>query len=354
MFCFSLFHSVSTASFKKFPHPSISPLNARVFDGNPFMDLMDFFGLFLQDLGDEKKKKKKQKACLLGLRFQEFDGLQRTAISVSVKRMRNFQLTKQDEWVNTDLRAGWLQSHVKKDRAQRRGTSPDLLRSQTWRQIRKWKKRDKNNKLNFGDSSFWSLHFQLTRKTEIIHPPKKVEVAHCLQSSRINFQPHGFEFTPDSLKSVKSFSSFFCFKEEKRGRGNKIWGWTVLTSCYNTDKEEPITNALFWSPHILLPSVTLLQSATWSQNGCLDASEVPAFRWECCAAGEWRCLTKNAPFDGTSWRIKLWSTPPWVSFLLDQHEIMSHFPSSGSSFCSSMGSKYEAERGREQTECQKF
>lgn len=62
------------------------------------MDLMDFSGLFLQDLGDEKKKKKKkQKAGLLGLRFQEFNGLQRTAISVCVKRIRNFQLTKQDE-----------------------------------------------------------------------------------------------------------------------------------------------------------------------------------------------------------------------------------------------------------------
>lgn len=36
------------------------------------MDLMDFSGLFLQDLGDEKKKRKKQKAGPLGLRFQEF------------------------------------------------------------------------------------------------------------------------------------------------------------------------------------------------------------------------------------------------------------------------------------------
>lgn len=63
------------------------------------MDLMDFSGLFLQDLGDEKKKKKseKQKTGLLGLRFQEFHGLQRTAISVCIKRMRIFQLTKQDE-----------------------------------------------------------------------------------------------------------------------------------------------------------------------------------------------------------------------------------------------------------------
>lgn len=61
------------------------------------MDLMDFSGLFLQDLGDEKKKKAKGWPGWLGLCFQEFDGLQRTAISVCVKRMRNFQLTKQDE-----------------------------------------------------------------------------------------------------------------------------------------------------------------------------------------------------------------------------------------------------------------
>lgn len=60
------------------------------------MDLMDFSGLFLQDLGDDKKTKK-LKAGLLGLRFQEFGGLQRTAISACVKRMKNFQLTKQDE-----------------------------------------------------------------------------------------------------------------------------------------------------------------------------------------------------------------------------------------------------------------
>lgn len=60
------------------------------------MDLMDFSGLLLQDLGDEKKKKGGG-AGLLGLHFQGFDGLQRTAISVCIKRMRNFQLTKQDE-----------------------------------------------------------------------------------------------------------------------------------------------------------------------------------------------------------------------------------------------------------------
>lgn len=61
------------------------------------MDLMDFSGLLLQDLGDEKKEKDGEKAGLLGLHFQGFDGLQRTAISVCIKRMRNFQLTKQDE-----------------------------------------------------------------------------------------------------------------------------------------------------------------------------------------------------------------------------------------------------------------
>lgn len=64
---------------------------------------------------------------------------------------------------------------------------------------------------------------------------------------------------------------------------------------------------------------------------------------------------KNAAFDGTSGRIKVRLTPPWVSFLLDQHKIMSDFPSSGSSFCSSVGSEYETEREKErETECQKF
>lgn len=55
-----LFHSINSDSLlPKKPHlppdplyPSVSPLNARVFDGNPFMDLMDFSGAFFQDLGD--------------------------------------------------------------------------------------------------------------------------------------------------------------------------------------------------------------------------------------------------------------------------------------------------------------
>ena len=46
-------------------YPSVSPLNACVFDGNPFMDLMDFSGLFsrIWEMCSKKKKKEEKLAC---------------------------------------------------------------------------------------------------------------------------------------------------------------------------------------------------------------------------------------------------------------------------------------------------
>lgn len=113
--------TASTVYSKNIPpiplHPSVSPLNACVFDGNPFMDLMDFSGLFSR-IWEMFSKKEKGESWPAQTLLPRVWWTAEDSISVCIKRMRNFQLTKQGGQVNMDLRAGWLQSHVKKKTGQ--------------------------------------------------------------------------------------------------------------------------------------------------------------------------------------------------------------------------------------------
>lgn len=101
---------------------------------------MDFSGLFLQDLGDEKKKKKAEswpaRAPLPTVRRTAEDSdfcLHQKNENFSAYKTGRMSQYGSESWL-TSIPCG---EKKKKDRAQHSGTSPDLLRSQTWRQIRK-------------------------------------------------------------------------------------------------------------------------------------------------------------------------------------------------------------------------
>lgn len=151
---------------------SVSPLNARVFDGNPFMDLMDFSGLFLQDLGDEKKK---QKAKNWPARAP-LPRVPRTAEDSDFclhQKNENFWAYKTGRMSQYGSES-WLTT-IPCEKKTGHNIAELLLTSSEVKlgDRLESRKRDKNNNLNFGDSYLWSLHFRLTRKTESILPPKK-------------------------------------------------------------------------------------------------------------------------------------------------------------------------------------
>lgn len=123
IFCFSLFYSNSSNCLllKHPPHLPLSPSFSLCLSLKRVLlwweSIHGFNGFlwpfFFQDLGDVFKKKRGKswptQALLPRAQWTAED-----SISVCIKRMRNFQLTKQGEQVNMDLRPGCLKSNVRK------------------------------------------------------------------------------------------------------------------------------------------------------------------------------------------------------------------------------------------------